>query len=60
MYSELKYNSQYTLSKIQQAVHIMEMKRIELVDGKPFEQYVFTLNDRWGKRFDGKVLSVFL
>lgn len=60
IYSRLCEYSPNTLKKLSQAIEILDVNNIALVDIEPFEKYQYSDCDGWGEKFNGKDLSVFL
>ena len=60
LYSKLEDNSPFTLSKLQDAENILNRNGIQLINIQPFEQYLYSKENGWGKCFNGKKFSVFL
>lgn len=57
LYSRLCDFSPITLEKLEEAVDILKMNNIDLVDVNPFKKYSFNECGGWGICFEGKQMS---
>lgn len=60
IYSRLCNNSPGTLKKVNEAIDVLKVNGIALVDIIPFEKYEYTKHNGWGERFNGRDVSVLL
>lgn len=60
LYSRLCDCSPSTLEKVGQAIDILKMHNIDLIDTIPFKIYSYSERKGWGSCFEGKYLSKFI
>lgn len=60
LYSKLENNSPFTLQKLQEAENVLLRNNIQLISIHPFEQYLYSEENGWGERFNGKIFSIFI
>ena len=60
VYSRLRNNSLNTLKKVDEAINVLKMNGVVLIDITPFMKYKYSECDGWGERFDGKKISIIL
>jgi len=60
IYSKLSNSSPSTLRKVDEAINILRVNAITLVEITPFEKYKYSECDGWGRCFNGNDLSIIL
>lgn len=60
IYSRIRNGSPRTLRKVDEAINVLKMNNIDLIDTTPFKIYKYSECDGWGERFDGKKISEIL
>lgn len=60
MYSTIRGHSFTTMEEVEKAVAILKANNIDIIPIEPFMKYSFEEDGGWGRKFDGRSLSIMI